>query len=133
MAALLCILTGFLVAGGVFLMLDRNLVKFLFGLVLLSNAANLVLLNAGRLTRYTPAFIADGDKLPPADVANALPQAFILTAIVISFGLLAFALILAYRAYQEMGTIDMDALESHTFSYDNSCDGYEYTCEEGVI
>ena len=122
MAVLLCFLMGFLVAAGVFLMLDRNLVKFLFGLVLLSNAANLVLLNAGRLTLYTPPFVPEGEKFPPPDVANALPQAFILTAIVISFGLLAFALVLAYRAYQEMGSIDMDELESNTTAFDGISD-----------
>lgn len=114
MDLLLALLTGILVSGGVYMMLDRNLIKFLFGLVLLSNAANLLLLSAGRLTENRPAFIPEGQIVPPEDIANALPQALILTAIVISFGLLAFALTLAYRAYQEIGSVDMDELGGNT-------------------
>ncbi len=110
MEVLLCILTGLIVACAIYLMLDRNLIKYLFGLVLLSNAANLILFSAGRLTLNRPAFIRLGETLPPDQVANALPQAMILTAIVISFGLLAFSLVLAYRAYQEIGSVDMDEL-----------------------
>ncbi|NCC21954.1 MAG: Na+/H+ antiporter subunit C [Alphaproteobacteria bacterium] len=114
MEVVLCILTGLIVACAIYLMLDRNLVKFLFGLVLMSNAANLILFSAGRLTLNSPAFIEAGETLPPEHVANALPQALILTAIVISFGLLAFSLVLSYRAYQEIGSVDMDELGGNT-------------------
>jgi len=108
MSALLSILTGLMVAGAIYLMLDRNLVKYLFGLILLSNAANLILFNAGRLTEGRPALVPRGMEIAPEDVANALPQALILTAIVIGFGLLAFALVLAYRTHEELGTVDLD-------------------------
>jgi multicomponent Na+:H+ antiporter subunit C len=114
MEVLLCLLNGLIVACAIYLMLDRNLIKFLFGLVLMSNAANLILFSAGRLTLNNPAFIKKGETLPPELVANALPQALILTAIVISFGLLAFSLVLAYRAYQEIGSVDMDDLGGNT-------------------
>ena len=110
MEALFSILAGVLVAGAIYLMLDRNMVKFLFGLILLSNAANFVIFSSGRVQEGRPAFIPQGHSVPPDVVANALPQALILTAIVIGFGLLSFALVLAYRAYQEIGCVDMDEI-----------------------
>jgi len=105
-------LVGCLVAGGAYLMMSGQLIRFLFGLVLLSNAANLAIFGAGRLTYAAPPFVAKGAKVPAADVANALPQALILTAIVIGFGLLAFALALAFRAWQALGTTEMDAMRA---------------------
>ena len=100
METILAVLVGILVAASVYLMLARNILRFLFGLILLSNAANLTIFIAGRLTRATP----------PLVVANALPQALILTAIVIGFGLLAFALALVLKAYRTLGTLDTDAM-----------------------
>jgi multicomponent Na+:H+ antiporter subunit C len=93
-------------------MLSRNLLRFLFGLVLLSNAANLVIFTAGRLEADRPPLVPEGMAAPMGQVANALPQALILTAIVIGFGLLAFALSLFYRGYRELGTLDSDAMRS---------------------
>ncbi len=110
METVLAILVGSLVAATVFLMLSRNIVKFLFGLVLLGNAANLLIFAAGRLTYARPGLIPDGAAAPLGDVANALPQAMVLTAIVIGFGLTAFAFALVYRAYQELGTTDTDEM-----------------------
>ncbi len=112
MEAALSLLVGVLMAASVYLMLSRNLIRYLFGLVLISNAANLVIFASGRLTRGAPPLVPSGMMEPDGPVANALPQALILTAIVISFGLLAFALVLAYRAYQELGTIDTDAMRT---------------------
>jgi multicomponent Na+:H+ antiporter subunit C len=54
--------------------------------------------------------VPDGAYKPAADVANALPQALILTAIVIGFGLFAFALVLTLKAYGVLGTIDIDKM-----------------------
>lgn len=110
MEILMCFLSGILVSAAVYLMLSRNMVKFLFGLILLSNAVNITIFTAGRITQGMPAFVPDGQKVPPDNIANAVPQALILTAIVISFGLLSFALVLAYRAYQEIGSVDMDEI-----------------------
>lgn len=106
----LAIVIGILVASAVYLMLGRNVLKFVFGLVLLSNAANLVIFASGRLTRAVPPLLPEGLEAPPETFANALPQALILTAIVIGFGLLAFALSLVFRAYQEFGTLDSSAM-----------------------
>jgi len=106
----LSVLVGVLVATSVYLMLSRHLIRFLFGLVILGNAANLVIFTAGRLTPNIPPLIADGMDAPASVIANPLPQALVLTAIVISFGLLAFALVLAFRAYRALGTLDSDAM-----------------------
>ncbi|MFW5678751.1 MAG: Na+/H+ antiporter subunit C [Pseudomonadota bacterium] len=108
METAVAILIGVLVAASAFLMLSGHMVRFLFGLVLLSNAANLVIFTGGRLTYAAPALIADGAYAPDGPVANALPQALVLTAIVIGFGLLAFALVLVHRAYQTLGTVEGD-------------------------
>ena len=111
MALVLAITVGVLVAGAVHLMLSRDLVRFLFGLILISNAANLVIFGAGGLTWGAPPLIAEGAQAPAGDVANALPQALVLTAIVIGFGLLLFALILVWRAYDRTQSIDSDAVD----------------------
>ena len=108
MEQLLSVLIGVLVAASVYRMMGRNLLRFLFGLILLSNAANLTIFVAGRLTPGAPPLVPDGLDAPVGDVANALPQALVLTAIVIGFGLFAFALILAVRAYRSLGTLNTD-------------------------
>ncbi len=110
MEPILAILVGVLVAAAVYLMLARNLLRFLFGLILISNAANLTIFASGRLTLGAPPLIAEGADGPAGLVANALPQALVLTAIVIGFGLFAFALVLAYRAYETLGTLDTDEM-----------------------
>ena len=110
MESLLTVLIGLLVSASVYLMLARNLLRFLFGLVLLSNAANLTIFVAGRLTPEAPPLVAPGMTAPDGLVANALPQALVLTAIVIGFGLFAFALVLIYRGYQALGTLDSDEM-----------------------
>lgn len=112
MEIVLAALIGFLVSAGAYLMMSGQLVRFLFGLVLLSNAANLVIFASGRLDYAAPPFIPGGATVPDPNVANALPQALILTAIVIGFGLLAFALALAFRAYQSLGTVIMDDMRA---------------------
>ncbi len=108
MEPVLAIVVGILMTASVYLMLSGNMLRFLFGLILISNAANLVIFTGGRLTPGAPALIPYGADSPDGDVANALPQALVLTAIVIGFGLLAFALVLVFRAYQSLGTLEAD-------------------------
>ena len=110
MESALAVLIGILVAASVYLMLSGSVLKFLWGLVLLSNGANLTIFAAGRLTRSEPPLVPDALAAPDGAVANALPQALVLTAIVIGFGLLAFALVLVYRAYHALGTLDGDEM-----------------------
>lgn len=106
----LAVLVTVLVTGALYLMMSGNMVRFIFGLSLLGNAANLVIFAAGRLTYGTPPLIDAGASAPTGLVANALPQALILTAIVIGFGLLAFLLVLVHRAYQSLGTVQADEM-----------------------
>lgn len=112
MEALLALAVGAMVAAAVYLMLARNVLRFLFGLILLSNAANLLIFAGGRLTTSAPPLIPAGAEAPVGEVANALPQALVLTAIVIGFGLLAFALVLMLRVHAVLGTLDVDDLRA---------------------
>jgi multicomponent Na+:H+ antiporter subunit C len=111
MTSVLALITGAMVAGSVFLMLSGNLVRFIFGLVLASNAVNLLIFAAGRPGNAPPPLVPEGQWIAPAGVANSLPQALILTAIVIGFALLAFVFILFLRAYRELGTVDTGHME----------------------
>lgn len=111
MEAIFAVLVGWLAAISVYLMLSGALTRFLFGLVIVGNAVNLLIFAAGRPIRSAPPILPEGLP-PPEGLANALPQALILTAIVIGFGLQAFAFVLAYRAGQEFATEDTDAMRA---------------------
>ncbi len=110
MEPLLAIVVGFLFAFSIYLLLRRNLVRVVIGVIILSNAVNLLFFTVSRIDRGIPPLIPAGEYVPVGDIANPLPQALILTAIVIGFGLLAFSLVLTYRAYKELGTIDVDEM-----------------------
>ncbi|MEX0684588.1 MAG: Na+/H+ antiporter subunit C [Balneolales bacterium] len=110
METLLAFIVGGLFASSIYLMLRKNLIRIIIGLILLSNAVNLLIFTMGRLTSANPPLIAEGANVAEAGIANPLPQALILTAIVIGFGLLAFALVLAYRSYMELNTVEVDEL-----------------------
>lgn len=110
MDTILPILAGAIFATGIYLLLRRSLVLTIIGIILISNSVNLALFSLGRITTEHPPLIAAGSLVPESPFANPLPQALILTAIVIGFGLLAFALALAYRSYKELGTVDQDLL-----------------------
>ncbi len=100
------LLTGVLMAGGVWLILSRNLIRFLFGLVLISNVANLIIFASGGVVEGKPPLIGKSGVVE--GVANSLPQALVLTAIVIGFGLVSFTLTLALRAWQSIGTTNVE-------------------------
>jgi multicomponent Na+:H+ antiporter subunit C len=103
---------GGLYAAGLYMMMQRSLVKLIIGLILLSHAANLLIFTAGGLTRARPPLIPAGALRPVGPYADPLPQALILTAIVISFGVLAFAVVLLHRTHQITGTEDLDDLRT---------------------
>ena len=88
-----------LFGAGTYLLLQRNLTRIIVGLGLIAHGANLLLLLAGRAG---PAPITDGTN--PATPADPLPQAMVLTAIVISFGVTVFLLALAYRSHVLTGS-----------------------------
>ena len=112
MTVLMAILIGVLYACGVYLMLRRNIVKLIFGLILMGHAANLLIFTIGGLVRAKPPLAAPGAEAPPPGVADPLPQALVLTAIVIGFALTAFFAVLIKRVFAVTGTDDTDALKA---------------------
>jgi multicomponent Na+:H+ antiporter subunit C len=112
MTLLLALVIGALFAGGLYMMLRRNLVKVVIGLLLLGHAANLFVFTLGRLVRGRPPLIRDEEVGLLQPYADPVPQALILTAIVVSFGVTAFAIILLRQAYLSLGTEDLDNLRT---------------------
>lgn len=106
MTLVLALLVGFLFAVGVFLLLDRSAVRMLLGLVFLGYAATLLLFVVGGVVRGMLPLVPLGAQAPPAGAPDPVPQALILTAIVIGFGTLAFAAVLVSRL---LATGDDDA------------------------
>ncbi len=105
----LAICAGVVLALALQALLRRSFLRMVIGFMLVSNAANLVIFTSGRLTRGMPPIIPAGAQTLE-HAANPLPQALILTAIVISFGITAFAFALAFRVYRTLGTLDTDRL-----------------------
>lgn len=102
-------LVGGLTAVGVYLMLRPHLIQFLIGFLVLGNAANLLIFTAGRLgSQFPPLVQPSGTVLEP--IANPLPQALILTAIVIGFALAAFGIVLFFRAQAVLHTLNAEAM-----------------------
>lgn len=110
METLLAIVIGVLFGTGLFLMMQRVLVKILIGLALISNGANFLIFVSAGLTRGRPPVVPEGEKVPLEATADPLAQALILTAIVIGFGVLAFSLALARATYRATGTDDIDEM-----------------------
>jgi multicomponent Na+:H+ antiporter subunit C len=92
-------------AAGLYLALSRDVLRCVVGLALLGGAVNLLLLAAGRLGPAQPAVIEVGTQVLQG-AANPLPQALVLTAIVIGFALLCFALVLVMELVRRVGTDD---------------------------
>ncbi|MFF2320882.1 Na+/H+ antiporter subunit C [Agrobacterium sp. NPDC058088] len=112
MEAVFSILVGIFFSVAIYLMLSRHSIRMLLGIAILGNAVNLLLFTAGRLTRDVPPIIPAGMDRLPAGAANPLPQALILTAIVISFSFFCFLLVLTWRAFQELQTDDTDEMRT---------------------
>jgi len=112
MEILLALVVGGLYAGGVYLLLRPSPVKLVIGLAMLSNAVNLLIFVAGGLTRGSSPLIESGAMRPAEPFADPLPQAFILTAIVIAFGVLAFTLVLFRRAADTLGVENLDEMRT---------------------
>jgi multisubunit Na+/H+ antiporter MnhC subunit len=110
MEILLALLFGVLLAASVFLLLARSLPRIVIGLLLLGNAANLAILTGGRVLGTAPPLVPSGSQALLADASNPLPQALVLTAIVISFGLTAFTTVLIWASWRATRTLDPDAL-----------------------
>jgi multicomponent Na+:H+ antiporter subunit C len=105
---LFALAAGVLYASGIYLMLRRRLAQLIIGLGLLSNGTNLLIFTAGGLTSARPPVVSEGETTLVPPYADPVPQALVLTAIVIGFGLLAFSLVLAHRVHATTGTDDVD-------------------------
>ena len=110
MEQVLAILVGLFIAAGIYLLLSRSIIRMLLGMVVLGNGVNLLIFTAGRLMREVAPIVPDGLDQPVGPIANPLPQALILTAIVIGFAMFSFLLVLAYRTYQGLDADDTDKM-----------------------
>ena len=104
MEILMSIVAGFLFMIATYLMLSKSLLRIILGTGVLSHGVHLLLLTMGGLKQGAAPLLGQNAAL----YTDPLPQALILTAIVISFGVTSFLLVLAYRAYKVLGTDDMD-------------------------
>lgn len=110
METALAVLIGLFFTVAVYLLLSRSVIRMLLGITILGNGVNLLIFTVGRLSAEVPPIVPEGASVPLPGSANPLPQALILTAIVIGFALFAFLLVLGYRAYEELDADDTDTM-----------------------
>jgi len=124
---LLALVVGALFTGGAYLILRRGEIKLILGLALLSHGVNLLLFGTGALKRGIPAIL---DKSQPlGDLAlypDPLPQALILTAIVISFGISAFVIVLVNRRMELVYGAGKGPLTAEDRDHDDFADTPDY-------
>jgi len=109
MEILMAFVIGILFTAATYLILSKSLLRIILGTGLLSHGAHLLLLTMGGLKKGAAPLLGENAEA----YTDPLPQALILTAIVISFGVTSFFLVLAYRAYQELGTDNMEKLRGN--------------------
>ena len=107
MELMISLVIGVLFAVGVYLVLSRRFFRIILGTALISHGTLLMLMTVGKLKRGMAPILQEGVNFGYVD---PIPQALILTAIVIGFATTAFALVLAYRSYQELGSDDTDQM-----------------------
>lgn len=100
METLITILAGVLVSVATYLILSKSLIRIILGSAILSHAVHLLIMTMGGLKTGSVPILEKGEQ----SYVDALPQALILTSIVISFAVTALFLVLAYRTYKETGT-----------------------------
>ncbi len=103
MSLYLCLLISVLVTTGVYCLLQPNIMRVIIGVVILSNAANLILFVAGGLSERVLPIIKEGEEFMNLGAADPVPQALILTAIVIGFSIIAYFLVLCREFYRDRG------------------------------
>jgi len=106
MESLILVLVGVLVAVGTYLILSKQLLRVILGTAVLSHAVHLLILTMGGLKKGNVPLLEESE----GPYTDALPQALILTAIVISFAVTAFVLVLGYRVYKTNGSANFDEL-----------------------
>jgi multicomponent Na+:H+ antiporter subunit C len=108
MELIFALFIGFLFGAAVFSLLRRSIFRVVIGVMLLAQAANLMVFSGGGLVSGRPPIIPSSETILAPDAADPLPQALVLTAIVIGFGLLAFMIALVYRAASAVNSPDLD-------------------------
>lgn len=104
----MAIFIGVLVAGAVFSLLRRSVFRLVIGVMFLSQAANLMVFTTAGLRTEKSGIIPADETVLAANAADPLPQALVLTAIVIGFGMLAFTIALIYRATRAIQSHDLN-------------------------
>ncbi|AXI10795.1 Na(+)/H(+) antiporter subunit C [Oceanobacillus sp. 143] len=110
METLITILAGVLVTVATYLLLSKSVIRVILGTAILSHAAHLMIMTMGGVKRGEVPLLGGGEQ---GQYVDALPQALILTSIVIGFAVTALSLVLAYRTYQETGTDNLDELRGN--------------------
>ena len=110
MATLFTVSIGVLFAGGAYMLMRRSFIKIVIGLVLLSHGANLLIFTVARPVAGRPPLVRAGEEALVGAYSDPLPGALILTAIVISFGIVSYTIVLIKRTYQDVGTDDLEEL-----------------------
>ncbi|MEM0966435.1 MAG: NADH-quinone oxidoreductase subunit K [Verrucomicrobiota bacterium] len=108
MEVFIALFIGFLFAAATFCLLRRSLFRLVLGIMLLGQGANLLVFTSGGLTRGEPPVIPGSEELLSSAAADPLPQALVLTAIVIGFGVIAFTIALLHRAERSVGSDDLN-------------------------
>ncbi len=108
----LILLLGIMYAAGVYLILRRSMIKLLLGIMMMGNGTNILIFVMGSITKGKPPVINSNHNIFQDIYADPIPQALILTAIVISFALSAFAIVLLKRAYALLQKDDLDDLNT---------------------
>jgi multicomponent Na+:H+ antiporter subunit C len=107
----IAVFIGILYACGVYLLLRRSIVKVILGVFVLSNATNLIIFLSGGIKRGGIGFL-DQEGESTTVMSDPLPQALILTAIVIGLGIAAYILVLKYQYFKVTGTNDLDQMKN---------------------
>ncbi|MBS2097719.1 NADH-quinone oxidoreductase subunit K [Carboxylicivirga linearis] len=112
MELILSIVIGVLYTVGVFFLLRRSMIRIILGVLFLGNATNLLIFVASGVTPDAqPSFLSSSTEAASSNMADPMPQALILTAIVISFGVVAYLLTLLRKTHEITGEEDMDQLK----------------------
>ncbi|WP_026689161.1 Na(+)/H(+) antiporter subunit C [Alteribacter aurantiacus] len=109
MELLMILLIGIIFSVSTYLILTNSLLRVIFGIIMLSHGAHLLLLTLSGFNEGAPPLLGEESSV----YMDPLPQALILTAIVISFGVTAFLLVLGYRTYRAHETDKLDKLRGH--------------------
>ncbi|WP_405097756.1 Na(+)/H(+) antiporter subunit C [Oceanobacillus sp. FSL H7-0719] len=112
METLITILTGVLVTVATYLILSKSVLRVILGTAILSHAAHLMIMTMGGLKNGQVPILGDESG---GSYVDPLPQALILTSIVISFAVTALVLVLAYRTYQTLGTDNLEELRGNRY------------------